>query len=86
MPMRERSIKVTDYKYYIELNTCRAGLLRIYRNLPAGELDQSKNIEELKLLYNGIRIHAVEANSLIGLRVFTEKDIEKVKIQIAPTR
>jgi hypothetical protein len=33
-----------------------------------------------------MRIHAAEASSLIGWRVFTEKDIEKVKIQIAPTR
>jgi 3-deoxy-manno-octulosonate cytidylyltransferase (CMP-KDO synthetase) len=78
--------KVNEYKHYIELNAYRAGLLRIYRNLPASELDQSENIEELKLLYNGMKIHAAEANSLIGRRVFTEKDIENVKIQIAPTR
>lgn len=77
---------VSGYKCYIELNAYRAGLLRIYRNLPASELDQAENIEELKLLYNGMRIHAAEANSLIGQRVFTEEDIEKVKIQIAPTR
>jgi 3-deoxy-manno-octulosonate cytidylyltransferase (CMP-KDO synthetase) len=78
--------KVREFKYYIEINAYRAGLLRIYRNLPASELDQSENIEELKLLYNGMKIHAAEANSLIGRRVFTEKDIEKVKIQIAPGR
>ena len=77
---------VTDYKDYIELCAYRAGLLRIYRNLAASELDLSENIEELKLLYNGMRIHAAEANSLIGRRVFTEKDIEKVKLQIAPSR
>lgn len=80
------SYKVTDYKCYIELNAYRAGLLRIYRNLPASELDQAENIEELKLLYNGMKIHAAEANSLIGKRVFTEEDIEKVKLQIAPGR
>ena len=78
--------KVVGYKYYIELCAYRAGLLRIFRDLPSSELDQSENIEELKLLYNGMKIHAAEANSLIGRRVFTEKDIEKVKIQIAPTR
>jgi len=33
-----------------------------------------------------MKIHAAEANSLIGQRVFTEEDIEKVKIQIAPGR
>lgn len=77
---------VSEYKCYIEINAYRTGLLRIYRNLPESELDWAENIEELKLLYNGMKIHAAEANSLIGQRVINAEDIEKVKIQIAPTR
>jgi len=77
---------VTDYKSYIELCAYRAGLLRLCRNLPASELDLSEDIEELKLLYNGMKIHAAEASSLIGQRVFAEKDIDKVKLQITPAR
>lgn len=77
---------VSEYKCYIEINAYRTGLLRIYRNLPESELDWAENIEELKILYNGMKIHAAEANSLIGHRVITAEDIEKVKIQIAPTR
>ncbi|MBE9564886.1 MAG: hypothetical protein IMF17_06530 [Proteobacteria bacterium] len=60
--------------------------MRIYKNLPESELDWAENVEELKLLYNGMKIHAVEANSVIGQRVITEDDIEKVKVQIAPGR
>ena len=78
--------EVTEYKNYIELIAYRAGLLRIYKNLPESELDWAEAIEEFKLLYNGMKIHAAEANNLIGQRVFTEDDIEKVKIQIAPGR
>ena len=78
--------KISEYRCYIEINAYRTGLLRIYRNLPESELDWAENIEEIKLLYNGMKIHADEANSLIGQRVITEKDIEKVKMQIAPTR
>lgn len=78
--------EVTEYKNYIELIAYRAGLLRIYKNLPESELDWAESIDEFKLLYNGMKIHAAEANSLIGQRVFTEKDIDKVKIQIAPSR
>lgn len=77
---------ITRYKCFIELNAYRAGLLRIYKNLPESELDLCENIEELKLLYNGMKIHATEANSLIGQRVNTEQDIETVKVQIAPAR
>lgn len=80
------SHKVSEYKCYIEFNAYRAGLLRIYRNLPGSELDKAENIEELKLLYNGIVIHAAEANSLIGQRVITEDDIAKVEFQISPNR
>jgi 3-deoxy-manno-octulosonate cytidylyltransferase (CMP-KDO synthetase) len=77
---------VAEYRCYIEINAYRAGLLRIYRNLPESELDWAESIEELRLLYNGMKIHAAEANSLIGHRVITNDDIEKVKIQIAPNR
>lgn len=77
---------VSEYKCCIEINAYRTGLLRIYRNLPESELDWAENIEELKLLYNGMKTHAAEANSLIGQRVINAEDIEKVKIQIAPSR
>lgn len=77
---------VSEYRSYIGINAYRAGLLRIYRNLPESELDWAENIEELKLLYNGMKIHAAEANSLIGQRVITAEDVDKVKIQIAPNR
>jgi len=75
-----------EYKCNIEINAYRAGLLRIYRNLPSSDLDRAENVDELKILFNGMKIHAAEANNLIGHRVFTEDDIEKVKIQIAPNR
>ena len=78
--------KISEYKCYIEINAYRTGLLRIYRNLPESELDWAENIDELKLIYNGMKMHAAEANSLIGQRVLTAEDVEKVKSQIAPTR
>ncbi len=80
------AFSMAEYRCYIEINAYRAGLLRIYRNLPASELDRAENIEELKLLYNGMKMHAAEANSLIGQRVISADDIEKVTLQIAPGR
>ena len=77
---------VSEYRCYIEINAYRTGLLRIYRNLPESELEWAEDIEELKLLYNGMKIHAAEANSLIGQRVIVAEDVDKVKIQIAPNR
>ncbi len=77
---------VSEYRCYIEINAYRTGLLRIYRNLPESELDWAEDIEELKLLYNGMKIHAAEANTLMGQRVIVAEDVDKVKIQIAPNR
>lgn len=78
--------KVSGYKCYSEINAYRCGLLRIYRNLPESELDKAEDIEELKLLYNGMTIHAAEANSSIGARVITEDNVAKVKLLISPNR
>ncbi len=80
------SFTVPAYKCYLGLNAFRVGLLRIYCNLRQSEMEQAEEIEELRLLYNGLKIHAAEANSLIGQRVLTEEDVEKVRIQIAPSR
>lgn len=80
------SSPVSEYKNYIELNAYRASLFKKYNEFPSSELDRTENIDELKLMLNGIKIHAAEANSLIGQRVFTEKDIGRVQLQIAPNR
>jgi len=89
MPLPHQSAEdyeVSEYKCSIEIYAYRAGLLRVYKNLPDSDIDRAENIEELKLLCNGMKIHAAEANSLIGQRVITQEDVEKVKLQIAPAR
>jgi len=75
-----------EYKNYIELNACRVSLFKKYTDLPNSALDSAENIEELKLLFSGMKIYAAEASSLIGQRVFTEKDVGRVTLQIAPNR
>lgn len=80
------SNSVTQYKNYIELNAYRVSTLKKYNHLLSSELDCAEGIEELKLLHNGMKIHAVEANSLIGQRVFTEQDVGKVQLQISPNK
>jgi len=72
------------YKCHNGINAYRAGLLRIYRNLPSSDLDQAENVEELKLIYNGMKIYAAEAKAQIGSRVVTQDDVEKVQEKIPP--
>lgn len=77
---------VLDYKCHTGISAYRAGMLRVYRHLAVTQLDQAENIDELKLLFNGMKIHAALANGLMGCQVITEHDVEKVKSQIAATR
>ena len=87
IPFQSSGIGFTpEYKNYIELNACRVSLLKKYTDLPNNALCSAENIEELKLLSSGMKIYAAEASSLIGQRIFTEKDIGKVTLQIAPNR
>jgi len=87
IPFQSSDLDFTpEYKNYIELNAYRVSLLKKYKELPKNALDSAENIEELKLLASGMKIHAAEASSLIGQRIFTEKDIGKVTLQIAPNR
>ncbi|NOR42942.1 MAG: NTP transferase domain-containing protein [Gammaproteobacteria bacterium] len=87
IPFQSSDLDFTpEYKNYIELSAYRVSLLKKYTELPKNALDSAENIEELKLLASGMKIHAAEASSLIGQRIFTEKDIGKVTLQIAPNR
>jgi len=78
--------ELSAYKCYLEVNAYRAGLLRVFRNLPESDLNQAEGIEELKLLHNGIAIHADEACASIGQRVIKEENIAKIKFLIEPER
>jgi len=74
------------YKCQIDVNAYRCGLLQKVRNLPESELAMSEGIEELKLLFNGVSIHAAEAVDSIGERLIDEENIAKVKFLISPDR
>ncbi len=73
-----------EYKCIIDIYAYRACLLRIYRDLPSSKLDRAENIDELRILFNGIKMHAAEASKKIGQRVIKLEDVEKVKDKISP--
>jgi 3-deoxy-manno-octulosonate cytidylyltransferase (CMP-KDO synthetase) len=82
----DESKKHVQHKCCIGISASRVSLLRTCKWMFEADADSIEKIDELTLLYNGIKIHAAEADSLIGQRVLSEGDIEKVKLQIAPSR
>jgi len=69
---------VTYYRH-IGLYAYRASLLRNYRALPVCELETIEKLEQLRLLWNGFRIHMAEALVVPAHGVDTESDLEKVR-------
>ncbi len=75
---------LSQYKCCTELRAYRAGLLRIARNFTSSELDKVEQIEELKLLYNGMKVYAAPSAGLPGQQVHTEEDLKAIIAQMSP--
>ena len=50
--------------------------LKTYTGLPAGELEQTERLEQLRALYHGFRIHMEQAVAETGLEINTPEDVE----------
>jgi 3-deoxy-manno-octulosonate cytidylyltransferase (CMP-KDO synthetase) len=74
----EQAAAVTYYRH-IGLYAYRASLLRNYSALPVCTLETIEKLEQLRLLWNGLRIHMAEALVVPAHGVDTEHDLEKVR-------
>lgn len=71
------------YKRHIGLYAYRAGMLRAYRDMEECSLESAEKLEQLRLLFNGMKIHIDQAIELPGHGVDTPEDLERVKALIA---
>jgi 3-deoxy-manno-octulosonate cytidylyltransferase (CMP-KDO synthetase) len=71
------------YKRHLGLYAYTGRLLRLFRLLPPCELEQTEKLEQLRLLWNGRRIHAALALTLPGHGVDTADDLERVRSLLA---
>ena len=72
-----------EYKRHIGLYAYKAGLLRVLRHMKPCEIERAERLEQLRLMYNGMRIHTDKAVAIPGHGVDTPEDLEKVKAAIA---
>ena len=70
--------KTSIYRH-IGLYAYRAGFLRKYSELKPCELESNESLEQLRVLYNGYSIHVAEAQTIAGVGVDTEADLNKVR-------
>ena len=74
-----------DYPYYrhIGLYAYRAGFLKEYVGWPTCYLEEAESLEQLRVLWNGHKIHVALAAETPGPGVDTEEDIGRVEMFLA---
>lgn len=81
IPMN-RSSGLPDSAYrHIGLYAYRAGYLQEFTQLPACALEQTEALEQLRVLYNGGRIHIETAVDKTGIGIDSEKDLEAARAE-----
>jgi len=79
---RDMTIPVDDlseYQRHIGIYAYRVGFLKEYASLPVCTLEKHEALEQLRILWNGKKIHVAEAIELPGHGVDTPEDLEQVK-------
>lgn len=69
----------TDYFRHIGLYAYRVAVLRRYPELSACGLEQAESLEQLRALWNGIRIHVGMVAHIPSAGVDTEADVARVE-------
>jgi 3-deoxy-manno-octulosonate cytidylyltransferase (CMP-KDO synthetase) len=64
---------------HIGLYAYRAGFLRHYKGLQASPLEAIEKLEQLRVLWNGMKIHVGMASEMPGHGVDTESDLRRVE-------
>ena len=72
------------YLRHVGIYAYRAGFIKDYVNWPTSELEQVEALEQLRVLYQGERIHVEVANSHVPVEgVDTPEDLAKARIYAA---
>jgi 3-deoxy-manno-octulosonate cytidylyltransferase (CMP-KDO synthetase) len=75
--------RVTGLRH-IGLYAYRAGFLASYAGLPASPLEQTEKLEQLRVLWHGLKIHVSLVRRLPGPGVDTLEDLERVAQLMQP--
>lgn len=74
--------EISDYYLrHVGIYAYRAGFIKDYVNWPASELEHIEALEQLRVLFQGEKIHVAVANSNVPVEgVDTPEDLEKARI------
>lgn len=77
---RDKKIVPSDQHYrHVGLYAYRVSFLQEYIQWPASPLERMESLEQLRILWNGSRMHMVVSKDRIPPEVNTPEDLEKIK-------
>lgn len=68
-----------SYYHHIGIYAYRAGLLRAYPGLPVSPLENIEKLEQLRLLWNGLKLHMAVAEVVPAHGIDTAEDLENIR-------
>ena len=75
-----QKIKLSDvYFRHIGMYAYRAGFLETYANWPICALEKTESLEQLRILWNGYKIHVGVTDAVIPAGVDTQADLDRVR-------
>lgn len=80
----DAAISELQYKRHIGLYAYDVALLKKFKTMESCELEQAEKLEQLRLMWYGIRIHAAQAVSVPGRGVDTPEDLDRIRATIDP--
>lgn len=73
-------LKLADgYYRHIGMYAYRAGFLETYANWPSCALEKLESLEQLRILWNGFKIHVGVTDIIVPAGVDTQADLERVR-------
>lgn len=81
-----RELPHPHYFRHIGMYAYRAGFIQEYVNWPECELEKAEALEQLRVLWNGRKIHVAKALELPGPGVDTEADLTRAEALLASAK
>jgi 3-deoxy-manno-octulosonate cytidylyltransferase (CMP-KDO synthetase) len=77
-PTKDQKISTPHFRH-VGIYAYHAGFLQEYMEWGASSLEEMERLEQLRVLWNGGRVHLTEAKEVVPIDVNTEEDLEKVR-------
>jgi 3-deoxy-manno-octulosonate cytidylyltransferase (CMP-KDO synthetase) len=83
IPPQKNQKLLTEHFRHVGIYAYHAGFLQEYMEWESSPLEEMERLEQLRVLWNGGRVHLTQAKEVVPFDVNTAEDLEKVRQLIA---